>query len=52
MVLALETARICLLVLGFAAAGWAVRFGIGYRRGVNAGITGDIFKPEHRVNAE
>ena len=52
MVLALETARICLLVLSFAAAGWAVGFGMGYRRGVNAGITGDIFKPEHRVSAE
>jgi hypothetical protein len=35
MVWALEVARICLAIFGYAAAGWAVGFGMGYRRGVN-----------------
>ena len=52
MVLALEIARICLVVLGCAAAGWAVGFGMGYRRGVNDSIVGDIFKAKLRGNAE
>jgi len=52
MVLGLEIARICLVVLGCAAAGWAVGFGMGYRRGVNDSIAADIFKAEHRINAE
>jgi hypothetical protein len=47
-----EVARICLVLLGCAGAGWAVGFGMGYRRGVNDGITGRIFKAEHRINAE
>jgi hypothetical protein len=34
------------------AAGWAVGFGMGYRRGVNDSIAADIFKAEHRINAE
>ena len=52
LVLALEIARICLVVLGCAAAGWAVGFGMGYRRGVNDSIAADILKAEHRINAE
>jgi len=52
MVLGLEIARICLVVLGCAAAGWAVGFGMGYRRDVKDGITGQMFKAEHRISAE
>ena len=52
MVWALETARVWLLVFGCAAGGWAAGFGMGYRRGVNDGLMGNILKAEHRVNAE
>ena len=52
MVWALEVARICLAVLGCAAAGWAVGFGMGYRRGVNDAIAHDVACAEQRVNAE
>ena len=52
LVSTIEVARICFVLLGCVAVGWAVGFGIGYRRGVNTGITGDIFKPGHRVNGE
>jgi hypothetical protein len=34
------------------AAGWAVGFGMGYRRGVNDAKTGDIIKAGHQMNAE
>ena len=43
---------VALVVLGCLAVGWAVGFGMGYRKGVNAGLMGVIFKPGHRVNAE
>jgi hypothetical protein len=52
MVWALEVARVCLAIFGCVAAGWAVGFGMGYRRGVNDAIAHDIACPEHRVNAE
>jgi hypothetical protein len=52
MVCALEAARICLVVFGCAAASWAVGFGMGYRRGANDAITGDIFTSDHRYNGE
>jgi hypothetical protein len=52
LVSAIEVARICLVLLGCVAAGWAVGFGMGYRRGVKAGMSGDIVKAEHRINAE
>jgi hypothetical protein len=52
MVWALEIARIWLAVLGCAAAGWAMGFGMGYRRGVNDAKTGDMIKAGHRMNAE
>ena len=52
LVSAIEMARIYLVLLCCLAAGWVVGFGMGYRRGVNDGMTGDIFKAEHRVNAE
>jgi hypothetical protein len=52
MVWALEIARICLAIFGLAAAGWAVGFGVGYRRGVNDVKTGDIIMAGHRMNAE
>ena len=40
MVLTMEIARICLVVLCCVAAGWTVGFGMGYRRGVNDAING------------
>jgi hypothetical protein len=52
MVLALEMARICLAIFGLATAGWAVGFGMGYRRGVNDAKTGDIIKAGFRMNAD
>ena len=52
LVSVIETLRICLVRLGCVAVGWVVGFGMGYRRGVNDGMTGDIFKAQHRVNAE
>lgn len=52
MVWTLELARIYLAVLGCAAAGRAVEFGMGYRRGVNDVMTGDIIRTDHRVNAD
>jgi hypothetical protein len=42
VVWAMEVARICLLIFGCAAGGWAVGFGMGYRRGVRDAITHDI----------
>jgi len=33
---ALEAARICIIILGCAAAGWAIGFGMGYRRGTTS----------------
>lgn len=52
MVWAFEVARICLAIFGWGAAGWAVGFGMGYRRGVNDTIAHEICCAEHRVNAE
>ena len=52
LVSVIEMLRICLVLLGCGAVGWAVGFGMGFRRGVNDGMTGVIFKAEHRVNAE
>ena len=52
MVWALEIARIWLAVLGCAAAGWAMGFGMGYRRGVNDAIAHDISCADHRISAD
>ena len=52
MVCAIEAARVCLLVFGCAAAGWAVGFGMGYRRGVNDALALDIACAVQRVSAE
>lgn len=52
MVLALEAARICLVILGCAGAGWALGFGMGYRRGATDAVAGEIFKPDHRYNGD
>jgi hypothetical protein len=52
MVLALEAARICLIVFGCVGAGWTLGFGMGYRRGTNDATVGEIFKPDHRYNGE
>ena len=50
--LAFEATRICLLIFGCAAAGWALGFGMGYRRGANDAIAEEIFAPNHRYNGE
>ena len=52
MAWAIEAARLCFLIFGCAAAGWAVGFGMGYRRGVNDAKTGDIIKAGYRMNAD
>jgi hypothetical protein len=52
MVLTMEIARICLVVLCCVAAGWIVGFGMGYRRGVNDAMTGDIVRADHRINTD
>lgn len=52
MVWALEVARICLTIFGGVGAGWAVGFGMGYRRGVNDAIAHDVACAEQRVSAE
>ena len=52
MVWALEVARIWLAIFGCAAAGGAVGFGMGYRRGVNDAITRDIINADHRVKGD
>ena len=49
---ALEAARIWLIVFGCAVAAWVVGFGMGYRRGVNDAMTGDIVRADHRINAD
>jgi hypothetical protein len=48
IVWALEVARIWLGVFGCVAAGWAVGFGMGYRRGANDAIDGSIGKTDRR----
>jgi hypothetical protein len=52
LVWALEVARVWLVVFGCAAAGWAVGFGMRYRRGVNGAITGGANKPDHRLEGD
>jgi hypothetical protein len=52
MVWAIEAARACLVVFGCAASGWAVGFGMGYRRGVNDAVARDIACADQRVSAE
>jgi hypothetical protein len=47
---ALQAARIWLVVVGCAAGGWAIGFAMGYRRGVNDALIGSIRKPDHRLN--
>jgi hypothetical protein len=41
-----------LFIVGCAAAGWVVGFGMGYRRGVKDAIHGDIAKADHRLRGE
>jgi len=52
MAWAFEAARVCFLIFGCAAAGWAVGFGMGYRRGVNDAIGQDVACADHRVSPE
>jgi len=49
MVWVIEAARICLLVFGCAAAGWALGFGMGYRRGVNDATVSEVDCEGHRL---
>lgn len=50
VVWAIEAARVCLIIFSCAAAGWAVGFGMGYRRGTEEGISGRAFDADHRVS--
>jgi hypothetical protein len=50
MVWALEVARVCLLVFGCVLGSWALGFGMGYRRGGNDAVSGDILTNDHRVD--
>jgi hypothetical protein len=52
MVWALEAARICLIIFGCAGGGWALGFGMGYRKGANDAIADQVFTPDHRYNGE
>ena len=52
MAWALEVARICLLIFGCAAGGWALGFGMGYGRGVKDAAAGDIIRADHRLGIE
>jgi hypothetical protein len=52
MVWAFEAARIWIIVFGCALGGWALGFGMGYRRGVNDAIIGSIRKPDHRLSGD
>ena len=52
MAWALEAARICLLIFGCAAGGWALGFGMGYGRGVKDAPAGDIIRADHRDGIE
>ena len=52
MAWALEAARICLLIFGCAAGGWALGFGMGYGRGVKEAVPDDIIRADHRVGIE
>jgi hypothetical protein len=47
MIWTLEAARIWLVILGCAATGWAVGFGMGYRRGVRDAMTADITNADY-----
>ena len=49
---ALEAARISLVLFGCGASGWALGFGMGYRRGVKDITNGTIGKPDHRLNED
>ena len=42
MTWAIEVARFCLVIFGCAGAGWAVGFGMGYRRGVTDAIVHEV----------
>ena len=52
MAWALEAARIFFVVCGCTVCGWALGFGMGYRRGVNDITNGAIGKPDHRLNED
>jgi hypothetical protein len=52
MVLAIEFARICLVLFGCATGGWAIGFGMGYTRGVNGADGADLPEAHHQVNGD
>ena len=52
MAWALEAARICLLIFGCAAGGWALGFGMGYGSGVKDAAAGDIIRADRRLGME
>jgi len=52
MALALEAARVCVIFLGCALGGWALGFGMGYRRGATDAVADKVIRADHRVNEE
>ena len=49
---ALEAVRMCVLIFGCAAGGWALGFGMGYGRGVKDAAAGDIIRADRRLGME
>jgi len=47
---ALEAARIWIILFGCAAGGWAIGFGMGFRRGANDALSDNIIRADHRVS--
>jgi hypothetical protein len=49
---ALEAARVFFVVCGCVVCGWAVVFGMGYRRGANDAATHDGIGADHRPHRD
>jgi hypothetical protein len=52
VVWALEAARIWLVVLGCAVGGWALGFGMGYRRGATDALIDNLSRLDERVSGD
>jgi hypothetical protein len=49
---ALEAAWIFFVICGCVTSGWALGFGMGYRRGVNDAVSHDRISADHRIDGE
>jgi hypothetical protein len=47
---ALEAAWIFFVICGCVTSGWALGFGMGYRRGVNDAVSHDRISADHRID--